>query len=90
MHKFRYFFLLIIVLISFIPTLGFAYQSLTLFSNEQEAQQHCLDNDEVVWLNTPTRIWHVKGTRWYANTKNGAFVCKQEAAMAGNRASKNG
>lgn len=62
---------------------------LTLFSEEIAAQDHC-PNDEVVWLNLPTGIWHKKGARWYGATKHGAFVCKQEAASAGDRQSLNG
>jgi len=63
--------------------------SLTLFPSEQAAQEHC-PNDEVVWLNTKTGIWHSRGGRWYSNTKSGAFVCTKEAESAGNRASLNG
>lgn len=62
---------------------------LTLFPIEQQAQQHC-PNDIVVWLNTPTGIYHYKGERWYGATKHGAFVCKQEADQAGDRGSLNG
>ena len=64
-------------------------EGLTLFITQQAAQQHC-PSDEVVWLNTPTGIWHAQGARWYGNTKHGAYVCKLEAAAAGNRASRNG
>ncbi len=66
-----------------------ASESLTLFPTEQKAQHHCPE-DEVVWLNIKTGIWHVQGARWYGSTKNGAYVCKQEAADAGNRQSLNG
>ena len=62
---------------------------LTLFSTELSAQQNC-PNDEVVWLNLPTGIWHQKGARWYGRTKNGSYVCKQEAEVSGERASLNG
>lgn len=64
-------------------------QGLELFPTEQLAQQHC-PGDVVVWLNTPTGIYHYKGERWYGTTRNGAFVCKQEADNAGDRASHNG
>jgi hypothetical protein len=59
------------------------------FSTERSAQQHC-PADVVVWLNIPTGIWHYKGNHWYGRTKNGAYVCMQEAAKAGMRASKTG
>jgi hypothetical protein len=60
-----------------------------LFSAEQAAQQHC-PNDNIVWLNLPTGIYHLKGERWYGRTKQGAYVCKKEADGAGDRETKNG
>jgi hypothetical protein len=63
--------------------------SLQLFSGEAVAQAHC-PRDIVVWLNTPTGIYHMKGQRWYARTKHGAFVCKLEADVAGDRETRNG
>lgn len=61
---------------------------LTLFSTQTEAQQHC-PNDEVEWLNLPTKILHAQGTHRYNNTKNGAYVYKQEALMFGCRRALN-
>ena len=63
--------------------------ALETFNDEAKAQQHC-PKDTVVWLNLPTMIWHYKGQRWYANTIHGAFACKEEAAAAGARGTKNG
>lgn len=71
------------------PALAHAAGDLTLYSNEQKAQKHC-PKDTVVWLNLPSGIYHFKGERWYGNTKNGAFVCEQEADKAGDRATRNG
>lgn len=68
---------------------AFAAGDLTLYPTEQRAQKHC-PQDTVVWLNLPTGIYHFKGERWYGNTKNGAFVCEQEADKAGDRATRNG
>jgi hypothetical protein len=62
---------------------------LTLYSSEEQAQQHC-PSDVVVWLNLPTHIYHWKGMRWYGNTNNGAYVCKKEADENGNRGTLNG
>ncbi|MGA3305261.1 MAG: hypothetical protein ABSC26_04540 [Stellaceae bacterium] len=62
---------------------------LVLFPTEQQAQQHC-PRDMVVWLNTPSGIYHYQGQRWYGTTKHGAFVCKREADAAGDRGSLNG
>src|SRR5262249_44524711 len=59
------------------------------FQNEQEAQKRC-PQDVVVWLNLRSGVYHFKGQRWYANTNNGAFVCRDEAEKAGDRATANG
>jgi hypothetical protein len=84
--------LILAVLLSvlyFRPLIAYSAGDLTLFSTEEKAQEHC-PKDTVVWLNLPTGIYHFKGERWYGNTKNGAFVCEQEAEKAGDRATRNG
>jgi hypothetical protein len=60
-----------------------------LFRIEAEAQKHC-PADVVVWVNTPTGIYHFKGMRWYGITNRGAYVCKKEGDQAGYRATRNG
>ena len=69
-----------------VPAVAF---SLSTFTTETEAQQHC-PNDVVVWLNLPTMIWHYKSQRWYARTIHGAFACEKEAGAAGARGTRNG
>jgi hypothetical protein len=59
------------------------------FHTEQEAKQHC-PNDAVVWVNTKTGVYHLKGERWYGATKEGAFVCRKEADAEGDRMTRNG
>jgi hypothetical protein len=72
------------------PGAAFALsQSIQLFPTETEAQKHC-PADIVVWVNTPTGIYHFKGMRWYGNTKNGAYICQKEGDSAGYRATLNG
>jgi hypothetical protein len=79
------------VLVGLLLALALALPALGLetFTSEAQAQQHC-PKDTVVWLNLPTMIWHYKGERWYARTKNGAFVCQKEAAAGGARGTRNG
>ena len=60
-----------------------------MFSTEGAAQAHC-PRDVVVWLNIPTHVYHEKGMRWYGRTKNGAYVCRNEAEAAGDRDTRNG
>jgi hypothetical protein len=66
-----------------------ASAAIPMFDTESEAQAHC-PKDIVVWLNTKTEIWHEKGMRWYGRTKQGAYVCRKEAAAAGYRDTRNG
>ena len=62
---------------------------ITMFTTEQAAQKHC-PSDVVVWLNTTSGIYHLKGERWHGLTKHGAYVCKKEADAAGYRETRNG
>lgn len=62
---------------------------ITLFDTEQAAQKHC-PHDTVVWLNTASGIYHLKGQRWYGRTRHGAYVCEKEADAAGDRETLNG
>jgi hypothetical protein len=59
------------------------------FQSEQQAQQHC-PQDVVVWVNTKTGVYHLKGERWYGATKDGAYVCRKEADAEGDRVTRNG
>lgn len=59
------------------------------FHSEQEAKQHC-PNDTVVWVNTKTGVYHLRGERWYGATKDGAYVCRREADAEGDRMTRNG
>ena len=58
-------------------------------SDEAAAQGHCV-GDQVVWLNTKSKVYHEKGTLYYGHTKQGAYVCRKEADAAGDHDSKNG
>lgn len=66
-----------------------AYAQIPMFSSEAAAQRHC-PGDQVVWLNIPSGIYHLKGMRWYGRTENGAYVCRREADAAGYRETRNG
>jgi hypothetical protein len=70
-------------------TFSTASNAQTKFGSEQEAKRHC-PSDQVVWLNLPTGIYHLKGERWYGATKRGAYVCKKDADRAGDRETRNG
>jgi hypothetical protein len=74
---------------SSIVALAADHSQLPLFTTEDAAQRHC-PADVVVWLNTRSGIYHLKGERWYGRTKHGAYVCKKEADSAGDRETENG
>jgi hypothetical protein len=57
-------------------------QGMQTFTSEQEAQRHC-PSDTVVWLNTSSANYHLKGDPWYGRTQRGAYVCKAEADKNG-------
>jgi len=78
-----------VVALSLLLTSAAPALALAQFQSEVQAQRHC-PTDVVVWLNLPSGIYHLKGQRWYGNTKRGAYVCKKEADAAGDRETRNG
>jgi len=58
------------------------------YTTELAARARC-PSDTVVWANTPTRIYHYTGTRYFGHTRNGAYMCEADARAAGYRASRN-
>jgi hypothetical protein len=57
------------------------------YTTELAARARC-PSDTVVWANTPTRIYHYSGTRYFGHTRNGAYMCEADARSAGYRASR--
>ena len=60
-----------------------------LFATQAAAQAH-RPNDEIVWLNTASGIYHERGMRRYERVKRGAYLCRKEADAAGDRDTRNG
>ena len=58
------------------------------YATELQARARC-PSDTVVWVNTPTRIYHYAGTRYYGHTRRGAYMCEADARAAGYRAARN-
>ena len=58
------------------------------FSSEADAKMHCPGGEMVVWLNTRSNVYHFAGSRDYGRTKQGAYMCRQDADKIG-RAAKN-
>ncbi len=58
------------------------------YTTELAARARC-PSDTIVWVNTPTRIYHYSGTRYYGQTHRGAYMCEADARAAGYRAARN-
>lgn len=59
----------------------------TTYPSEEAAQRYC--RSDVVWINTNTLIYHKQGSRYYGNTKVGAWACEAGAVRAGAHEAKN-
>jgi hypothetical protein len=48
-------------------------------------------SDLIVWVNIPSHIYHFPGQRYFGCTKDGKFMCQQDATMKviGQRATSN-
>ena len=57
------------------------------YTTELAARAQC-PSDTIVWANTPTRIYHYSGTRYYGQTRRGAYMCEANARAAGYRATR--
>jgi hypothetical protein len=58
------------------------------YTTELAARARC-PSDTIVWVNTPTRIYHYSGTRYYGHTLKGAYMCEADARGGGYRAARN-
>ncbi len=63
-------------------------QAANQFAAENQAQSHC-PRGLVVWANTDSKIYHFSGHSDYGHTKQGAYMCEQDAEAQGMRAAKN-
>jgi len=57
------------------------------FATEADAAKGC-GTEVVVWINKITGVYHLKESRWYGKTKDGAYACKNEMDLAGNHGAK--
>src|SRR5271165_4930046 len=59
-------------------------------STPKPATPVCAAGDPVVWLNTSSNVYHMQGTKYYGNTKQGKYLCKSQADAAGAHQAKMG
>lgn len=59
------------------------------YRSEAAAAQGC-KGDQVVWVNTErsSGVYHLRGSRFYANTSYGVFSCRSDAEKFGYHASR--
>ena len=69
------------------PAPAFAFTP--TYATEQDAAKAC-PTDTVVWLNTASGVYHLKGQRWYGRTKSGGYACRKQADATGARMTRNG
>ncbi|MGH9435402.1 MAG: hypothetical protein ACRD06_05325 [Terriglobia bacterium] len=55
-------------------------------TSKQTAQQ--APSNGMVWVNPKSKVFHVKGDRWYGKTKNGKYMTEAEAVKEGYRQAK--
>ena len=58
------------------------------YATELQARATC-PSDQVVWVNTPTGVYHYSGTHYYGHTRRGAYMCEANAKASGFRAARN-
>jgi hypothetical protein len=58
------------------------------FPTEAQAKARC-PTDTVVWVNLKSKVYHFSGTRYYGETKSGAYMCERDSMAEGMRAAKN-
>ena len=58
------------------------------YATELQARATC-PSDQVVWVNTPTGVYHYSGTHYYGHTRRGAYMCEANARASGFRAARN-
>jgi hypothetical protein len=57
------------------------------FNSEDAAQVHC-PLDKVVWLEPKAHLYYYRGSKHYANSGIGGFVCRGDAIAEGAKAGK--
>lgn len=53
------------------------------YATEEAARKHC-PKDEIVWSEVKGGgYYHLRDSRWYGKTRDGAYLCRKEATAAG-------
>jgi hypothetical protein len=66
-----------------------AFAQTTTTTAKSAAMPSCAASDPVVWVNTSSNVYHMKGSKYYGNTKAGKYMCQSAANSAGAHQAKN-
>jgi hypothetical protein len=55
-----------------------------------DSMPSCAAGDQVVWENGSSKVYHVKGDKYFGNTKSGQYTCQSDAEKAGYHQSRSG
>ena len=69
------------------PAPGDVGKRLTSITHEPPREVACPE-DQVVWINLTTGVYHLPGDRFFGQTKSGAFVCGKSALKEGAHAAR--
>ncbi|MBI1206691.1 MAG: hypothetical protein GC191_05295 [Azospirillum sp.] len=75
------------VLVVALPVLAFGAAPVPFYGTEAEATKACTD-DTVVWINKLSKVYHLKGGKWFGKTKDGGYGCRKAADLGGYKAAK--
>jgi hypothetical protein len=56
--------------------------------NAPPSSLHCGAGNPVVWVNTESHVYHMKGSKYYGNTAHGEYMCRRSAIAAHNHEAK--
>jgi hypothetical protein len=55
-----------------------------------DSMPSCAAGDPVVWENGSSKVYHVKGDKYFGNTKSGQYACQSDAEKGGYHQSRSG
>lgn len=63
--------------------------NMTSTASRSMSKPRCKSGDPMVWVNTNSHVYHLQGSKYYGNTKEGKYECKTAADTEGDHQAKN-